>query len=370
MAKFGIDSNMVFDADGKSVAARLSDHDGTLDDHTTQLAENSIDVNNIIGSKYRMTFNKNQLGVNIQNPMDLSTLQSKFNLMKDIGIHNIVLCPQGNLATSTSTDITEDTISYATMETYIQTCLNAGFNVYLKCHIECKDGTWRANIAPSNVDTFFTNYQAFIVKYATLAEKYKLPIFCLGEEMVSISGETYRSKWIDITNTIRGVYTGKLTYGANLIVWDDEHRRNVVYDYVDYLGIDCWSQAATGANPDNLNIYNQINGWLIPTFEELYNTYGKKIIFTEIGYFPTPYGIEQPGNVNQPDWTINYQQHANIYNMIFKNFIGQEWFQDLWYWAETNNSYSTSGSPDRYSVLVSGNTPTQNVFKKFKEVQQ
>jgi hypothetical protein len=37
MAKFGIDSNMVFDADGKSVAARLSDHD-------TQMADISINV--------------------------------------------------------------------------------------------------------------------------------------------------------------------------------------------------------------------------------------------------------------------------------------------------------------------------------------
>jgi hypothetical protein len=35
MAKFGIDSNMVFDADGKSVAARLSDHDTFLADIIT-----------------------------------------------------------------------------------------------------------------------------------------------------------------------------------------------------------------------------------------------------------------------------------------------------------------------------------------------
>jgi hypothetical protein len=30
MVKFGIDSNMVFDVNGKSVAARLSDHDTSL----------------------------------------------------------------------------------------------------------------------------------------------------------------------------------------------------------------------------------------------------------------------------------------------------------------------------------------------------
>jgi hypothetical protein len=42
MAKFGIDSNMVFDADGKSVATRLSDHDTSLDSLTTDLADMSV----------------------------------------------------------------------------------------------------------------------------------------------------------------------------------------------------------------------------------------------------------------------------------------------------------------------------------------
>jgi hypothetical protein len=39
MANFGIDSNLVFDADGKSVATRLSDHDTSLDGLTTDLAD-------------------------------------------------------------------------------------------------------------------------------------------------------------------------------------------------------------------------------------------------------------------------------------------------------------------------------------------
>jgi hypothetical protein len=41
MAKFGIDSNMVFDADGKSVATRLSDHDTSLDSLSSSLAESA-----------------------------------------------------------------------------------------------------------------------------------------------------------------------------------------------------------------------------------------------------------------------------------------------------------------------------------------
>jgi hypothetical protein len=44
MAKFGIDSNMVFDADGKSVAARLSDHDTSLDGISSSLADFATNV--------------------------------------------------------------------------------------------------------------------------------------------------------------------------------------------------------------------------------------------------------------------------------------------------------------------------------------
>jgi hypothetical protein len=39
MVKFGIDSNMVFDANGKSVAARLSDHDTSLADNTSKITD-------------------------------------------------------------------------------------------------------------------------------------------------------------------------------------------------------------------------------------------------------------------------------------------------------------------------------------------
>jgi parallel beta-helix repeat protein len=49
MAKFGIDSNMVFDADGKSVATRLSDHDTSLDSLSSSLAESTNDNSYTLG---------------------------------------------------------------------------------------------------------------------------------------------------------------------------------------------------------------------------------------------------------------------------------------------------------------------------------
>lgn len=332
------------------------------------LADNTSQLNNVVGSKYRMTFNKNQLGVNIQNPMDLSTLQYKFDLMKSIGIHNIVLLPQGNLATYTDTTITEDTISESTLETYIQSCQSAGFTVMLKCHIECKDGTWRANIAPSDPTTFFTNYQAFIVKYATLAQKYSLPIFCLGEEMKSITTSTYQSNWQSIVNAVRGVYSGKLTYGANVNGNPDEYNNgNVVYPLIDYLGVDWWCNQ-NPVNGTRIPNYNYLNGFL-NTLVTLYNQFGKKIIFTEVGYLPTPEGANQPSNPSAQTWgSLDYNLQAQYYDIFFSNVIGQEWFQDCWYWAETNNSYSTGTSPDRYSVLVDANTATQAIFKNYMEV--
>lgn len=345
---------------------------GAINENTAQMSDMEQQTNTIVDNKYRMTFNKNQLGVNIQNPMDLSVLQSKFALMKEIGIHNIILCPQGNLATSTSTSITEDTISYENIENYTKACLDAGFNVYYKLHIECKDSTWRANIAPSDISTFFTNYQNFIVKYATLAEKYNLSIFCLGEEMISITKSTYQSNWQSIVSAVRNVYTGKLTYGANLILWDDEYLHNVVYDLVDYLGVDLWAQQniVSGGRIDN---YKNINGWCIPQLESIYQSKGKKIIVTEVGYFPTLEGAYLPNDSSSQTWgSLDYNLQAQYYDIMFSNFIGQEWLEDIWYWAESNNSYTESASNpsilDRYSVLNSNNTATQKIFEAYKGV--
>jgi hypothetical protein len=45
MANFGIDSNLVFDADGKSVATRLSDHDASLTSKASQIDLNETNAN-------------------------------------------------------------------------------------------------------------------------------------------------------------------------------------------------------------------------------------------------------------------------------------------------------------------------------------
>lgn len=376
-------SQAILEGDSSPLAGQLSvGADGTLYEDgpqqrlvaeyngvTALLAQREEEITSILNNKYRMTFNKNQLGVNIQNLMDLSVLQSKFDLMKEIGIHSIVLCPQGNLVTYTSNEITEDTISFADIQTYTQTCKDAGFNVYYKLHIECKDGKWRGEIAPSDINLFFNNYKNFIIKYASLAEEMGIKLFCVGEEMVSISSSTYQTQWADIFNGIRAVYTGKTTYGANMLVWDDEHRRNIIFNYVDYLGIDLWAKQCD-VGGDTKNNYTNLNGWVIPTFEELYNTWGKKIIFTEVGYFPTPEGATTPNDASSQTWAyLDYNLQARYYRMFFQNCIGQEWFEGIWYWAEKNTSFSNpNGGLDRYSVLHVDNIPTQNTFKNYKEI--
>jgi exo-beta-1,3-glucanase (GH17 family) len=52
MAKFGIDSNMVFDADGKSVATRLSDHDTQMAEKAKQSDLDAMKAN----SKYMLVY--------------------------------------------------------------------------------------------------------------------------------------------------------------------------------------------------------------------------------------------------------------------------------------------------------------------------
>ena len=336
----------------------------------SQLEHSKNNITSIQNNKYRTTLRKNQLAVNIQNPLSLTTLKSKFSKFKEIGVNTIVLCPQANLQTSTSNELLEySRFTFSDVETYTQECINNGFDVIYKLHIECDDGTWRAEITPTDYDTFFNNYKEFILKYGKLAQKYNLKVFCVGEEMMSISTTSFRTYWEDIFNSLKQVYKGKTTYGANLIVWDDEHRRNCIYDFVDYLGIDLWAKQCE-VDGDRISSYIHLNGWLIPTFEELYAKYGKKIIFTEIGYLPTPEGGAIPnGTLNQSWDKLDYSYHAQYYDMMFANFIGQEWLESIWYWCENERSYhAPDGAFDRYSIVIDDNIKTQNIFKKYKEV--
>jgi hypothetical protein len=111
-----------------------------------------------------------------------------------------------------------------------------GMKVLLKPYVDCKDGTWRGVIDPSDKEMWFSSYSNFINHYAEIAQNNGVELLCVGTEFKSLSGSAYQSNWSDVISVVRSIYTGPITYAAN---WD-EYKNVSFWDLVNYAGIDAY----------------------------------------------------------------------------------------------------------------------------------
>jgi hypothetical protein len=97
-------------------------------------------------------------------------------------------------------------------------------DVMLKPHVESLDGTWRAEIAPTNPDLWFQNYKAMMLQYAQLAQETGVAMLCIGTEMKSMSGQTHKAKWVDLIGAVKQVYQGRPDRRRRLCAADREQQ--------------------------------------------------------------------------------------------------------------------------------------------------
>ena len=76
-------------------------------------------------------------------------------------------------------------------------------------------GDWRQDYQPTNVAAFFASYKQMIVAEAQVAQANGAQMFSIGAELDQLAGAQYLSYWTDIINSVRAVFSGKLTYSAS-----------------------------------------------------------------------------------------------------------------------------------------------------------
>lgn len=161
----------------------------------------------------------------------------------------------------------------------------SGFQVMLKPHIwiggwNFDADNWRSKIDFADLGgrkQWFSNYTKFILGQAVLAEKTGVEILVVGTELVGVS--KYTEEWKELIGEVRKVYSGRLTYAA-----EGMNAKSVEFwDSLDYIGIDSYFPLTDKADP---TLRELVRGWkkYEPEIKELSEKYGKKVIFTEIGY--------------------------------------------------------------------------------------
>jgi Ca2+-binding RTX toxin-like protein len=252
-----------------------------------------------------------------------------------------------------------------------------GMNVMLKPHVESLDYTWRAEIQPTNIPLWFQNYKAMMLQYADLAQQTGAPILCIGTEMKSLSGPgiiptsqggngtmTFRDRWVDLIDSIRARYTGKITYASTY----DEVTKVSFWDRVDYIGVDAYLPLTTSNTPtvDQMIrawVEPHTNSWIRDTlyqgksaiayYKSLAEQYGKKVLFTEVGYRSMDGANKDPG-VWADGGTVDHQEQVDAYEALYhvmKNYNGQ-WLDGACLW-----SHHPFENPEAHGVQPTDYTP-------------
>jgi len=145
----------------------------------------------------------------------------------------------------------------------------------------------------------------------------------------------YTDKWNNLIRKIRSVYSGRLTYAAE---W--KNANNVKFwNSLDYIGIDAYYPLTDKNNP---SIEELKNSWAKydREFISLYKKYGKKIIFTEIGYKSVEGTAIRPWEWSQ-NTKYSEEEQAAAFEALSKFFTIKPYLARVFIWKyfTDNNGY-------------------------------
>jgi CARDB len=239
-----------------------------------------------------------------------------------------------------------------------------GLRVNWKFFVDSDDGAWRATITPWNKGEWFKNYTNFILKYGRLAQSTNVEMIVIGTEMAKLTMPQYGAEntgyWKKLIADLRGVYSGKLTYGANHGDPFKEKDEIGFWGDLDLVGISAYfplTQNGYAGVQELKDNWARVDNTDI---KPLYQRYGKPIYFTEIGYKATDQTFKSPGD-SAVDGNFNEEAQANGYEAMFQYFsnVGYVKGVQLWDWnSDPNYGY---GNKD-YSPQ---NKKAEAVMKKY-----
>lgn len=251
------------------------------------------------------------------------------------------------MATPTSNTIAAHptkTNTDAEIEALIAAAQREGLQVFLKPHVDILNPSnfWRGNISPTDSAAWFRSYADFILHYARLAEKHRLPLLMVETEFSSIHGPQYQEQWIQIIKEVRKVFGGLLTCCAN---WDD-YEDVSFWQELDLIGIDAYFPLSEEHNP---SLQQLLKGWRSFTLRtekgdqvqhwkqklsDFQARVGRPILFTEIGYCSADGAACKPWKCER-ELPVNEGLQKRCFQAALETFRKEPWFQGLliWHWS-------------------------------------
>jgi hypothetical protein len=234
----------------------------------------------------------------------------------------------------------------------IEQAHSRGLKVMLKPHVDLNDesnGHWRGHIGDgfetqAQWSAWFASYRSVIEHYAALAQAHGADQFCIGTELL---GTTHREDdWRAIIAGVRAVYDGPIVYAA---LHSGEEMDITWWDAVDYIGVDGYYPLTNDVNhhPD---IAELEAAWEEPKaiMADLYATYGKPILLTEIGYRSHHGCANHPfdSNIVSP---LDLEEQLYAYEAAFRQLHNEPWLGGMFWWQWHADRFISGPCNDGFS---------------------
>ncbi|HET9951407.1 MAG TPA: hypothetical protein VFS09_06390 [Candidatus Eisenbacteria bacterium] len=225
-----------------------------------------------------------------------------------------------------------------------------GMRVALKPHLWVTGGgaSKLAELDPGSAAgwrSWFASYRAFLLRYAALAESAHVDLLIVGAELTRASTR-HPDEWRALIAETRRVYRGPLTYAAN---WYEEAEGIAFWDALDYISVQAYYPLAEKGGADRAALER---GWSAPlrTLEALHEKWGKKVIFTEVGWKSTADAAVRPW-----EWTedssqllsrVSTRAQADAYDAFFRAVWPKPWFAGAFVWKWYGRHERAGGADD------------------------
>ncbi len=233
-------------------------------------------------------------------------------------------------------------------------------NVILKPQIYLGRNGWPGDIKMKNKkdwEKFFHYYFNWIEHYAMLAEMYKIPILCVGNELADAT-LGHEKEWIKMITMIRKIYNGKLVYGAN---WSREFEHVTFWKYFDYMGISEYFPLSDKNSPTDKQLFKGAEA-AMKKIHSIEKKYKKPVIFTEVGFRSTGEPWKTALEKGTKD-EVNLLSQRKCYEALFKAAYGQKWLAGMYWWKWP--SYLSYGGSSENIHYTPNNKPAENVVKEW-----
>lgn len=286
--------------------------------------------------------------------------------VEKLGANYVSLMPFGYLDSIEDSKVRFDTSwqwkgeTTAGIEAMIPLFQAVNIQVMLKPQIWISKGVYTGKINPPNEHDWQelkSSYRDFILHFAQLAEKFQLPLYCIGTELSSMVKKDPQF-WRDLIQAVRKVYRGKLVYAEN---WD-QYEVVTFWDALDYIGVNAYFPLK-GPLPATLDSIDKRWSTASSSMAQLSQQMDRPILFTEMGYRSIPDPLSRPWDYRTAASHYDPQMQAMAMEALLRHFMPKKWWKGGFVWKWFPNHEKAGG--EMHTGFSPQNKLAEDVLRRY-----